>query len=261
MVRKRFTVAVIGLGGASAAQRSEASRHRRERDALAAASDERDRLAITYGAAARNYRIVVEADGEIMHEIRLDSVELPDDMVTVIAPAGTDARPDPGAAPGGDPSGAPHDDDLEPALGSPSAAEDEHRGSTAEHPLVTAEADDLWAAAPADDAPPADDGATQPADPPAAHTAAAATSSGDEPDVPEPSSPHPTADEETDMFDTARASFATRDDRSARRPAMPTWDDVPSGPVPAEVLRYFESAVAREEARSASRRGDERDVA
>ncbi|MCB0881847.1 MAG: hypothetical protein KDC33_06475 [Thermoleophilia bacterium] len=258
MVRKRFTVAVIGLGGASAAQRSEVSRHRRERDALAAASDERDRLAITYGAAARNYRIVVEADGEIAHEVRLDGVELPDDMVTVIGPAGQDARPDRDAAPGGDPS----DDNLEPALEAPFTA-DEPRESTAEHPLITAGADDLWAAAPADDAPPADDGETEPDDgiEPAAETPSARPGADHDTDVPEPSSPHPTVDEETDMFDTARASFSTRDDRSARRPAMPTWDDVPSGPVPAEVLRYFESAVAREEARLASRRRDELDVA
>lgn len=29
-----------------------------------------------------------------------------------------------------------------------------------------------------------------------------------------------------------------------------SWDDVPSGPVPAEVLRYFEEAIAREEERA-----------
>lgn len=33
----------------------------------------------------------------------------------------------------------------------------------------------------------------------------------------------------------------------------PSWTDVPSGPVPAEVLRYFEEAIAREEARAARR--------
>jgi hypothetical protein len=36
-----------------------------------------------------------------------------------------------------------------------------------------------------------------------------------------------------------------------RRPA--SWDDVPEGPVPDSVLRYFEEAIAREEQRAARR--------
>lgn len=52
------------------------------------------------------------------------------------------------------------------------------------------------------------------------------------------------------------ASFARRQ-TTPRRASMPSWDEVPSGPVPAEVLRYFESAVAREEARHAQRGRDE----
>ena len=32
-----------------------------------------------------------------------------------------------------------------------------------------------------------------------------------------------------------------------------SWDDVPSGPVPASVIRYFEEAIAREEARRNAR--------
>lgn len=44
--------------------------------------------------------------------------------------------------------------------------------------------------------------------------------------------------------------------------AVTAWDDVPSGPVPAEVLRYFEEAIAREEARAARRAlRDRREVA
>jgi hypothetical protein len=33
----------------------------------------------------------------------------------------------------------------------------------------------------------------------------------------------------------------------------PSWDDVPSGPVPASVIRYFEEAIAREEERRNAR--------
>ncbi len=46
------------------------------------------------------------------------------------------------------------------------------------------------------------------------------------------------------------------DEGSTRRVARrrtPSWDDVPDGPVPASVLRYFEEAIAREEARAARR--------
>lgn len=52
-------------------------------------------------------------------------------------------------------------------------------------------------------------------------------------------------------------------ERSERTSAAETaWDDVPSGPVPAEVLRYFEEAIAREEARAARRAlRDQREVA
>ncbi|MFN8108854.1 MAG: hypothetical protein U0Y82_03285 [Thermoleophilia bacterium] len=54
----------------------------------------------------------------------------------------------------------------------------------------------------------------------------------------------------------ARALPAEPSDQhlTARRPTlrvvMPTtWDDVPSGPVPMDVIRYFEEAIAREEER------------
>lgn len=52
----------------------------------------------------------------------------------------------------------------------------------------------------------------------------------------------------------ARVPVAFPMERSERTSApATTWDDVPSGPVPAEVLRYFEEAIAREEARAARR--------
>lgn len=47
------------------------------------------------------------------------------------------------------------------------------------------------------------------------------------------------------------------DGRTERHPRLraASWDDVPEGPVPAHVLRYFEEAIAREEARAARRAG------
>lgn len=59
------------------------------------------------------------------------------------------------------------------------------------------------------------------------------------------------------VFTGSRRDTTSRHEVAPRRASMPSWDDVPSGPVPAEVLRYFESAVAREEARNLRRRREE----
>lgn len=269
MVRKRYTVAVVGLGGATAAQRSEVSRHRRERDALAAAGDERDRLAITYGHAARNYHISVECDGEVIHKLHLESNEVLSDVEIV-------RRHVPSDSPGE--RSAP--DDFEGS-----------DGGTAEHPLVSSdvvpaadphdaestrpdEAGDAGRGVPWPDDPdsasdtildaprpapePEVEVADDDADPPV--TAGPADDDVAPDDVPLSPPAHDT-DEEPVMHDTASAILPgarfARSQSTSRRAAMPTWDDVPSGPVPAEVLRYFESAVEREEARHAQRGRDE----
>lgn len=63
MLRKRYTVVVVGEGGMALAQRSEVSRHRGERDARAAAEEARGRLAVMHGDGAGRYRVVIERDG------------------------------------------------------------------------------------------------------------------------------------------------------------------------------------------------------
>lgn len=64
MFRKRYTVVIIGGSGASAAQRSEVSHHRSEREALLAAQYEREHLGGLHGDGTGKYRVVVERDGE-----------------------------------------------------------------------------------------------------------------------------------------------------------------------------------------------------
>jgi len=64
MLRKRYTVVVVGEGGMALAQRSEVSRHRSEREARAAADEARGRLAVMHGDRAGSYRVIVERDGE-----------------------------------------------------------------------------------------------------------------------------------------------------------------------------------------------------
>lgn len=166
MFRKRYTVVVVGLGGSSAAQRSEISHFRRERDAVAAATDERDRLSVAHGALARNYRVLVERDGVVLEEFAPGASDEPP-PVSVTGPAD---GPEPGED--GDATG------------------EDAGGDTGAMPVVTP------AEAPPDD--------VSPSAPPA---------------------------------------------------RLPSWDDVPSGPVPDEVLRYFESAVEREEERRRDRHG------
>ena len=66
MFRKRYTVVIVGGAGSSAAQRSEISRHRSERDAMLAAQYERERLGGLHGDGTGKYRVVVEREGEII---------------------------------------------------------------------------------------------------------------------------------------------------------------------------------------------------
>jgi hypothetical protein len=66
MLRKRYTVVIVGHAGSSAAQRSEMSRHRSERDATLAAEDERERLGGLHGDRTGQYRVVVECEGVIV---------------------------------------------------------------------------------------------------------------------------------------------------------------------------------------------------
>ncbi len=53
------------------------------------------------------------------------------------------------------------------------------------------------------------------------------------------------------------AAFAYDRSTTSRQPVLKalasSWDDVPSGPVPASVIQYFEEAIAREEARRNAR--------
>jgi hypothetical protein len=66
MFRKRYTVVIVGDTGSSAAQRSEVSQHRSERDALLAAQYERERLGSLHGDGTGKYRVVVEREGEVI---------------------------------------------------------------------------------------------------------------------------------------------------------------------------------------------------
>lgn len=165
MFRKRYTVVIVGETGSSAAQRSEISRHRTERDAQLAAQHERTRLGSMHGDQTGQYRVVVEREGEVISTGPIaDLSALPPEITLEAAGAVDDDSPtDPGRS----------------------------------HHVLPA----------ADDA--------------------AAPAAADPPEAPEPG-------------DTGAAAAAPPED-----------DDLPSGPVPEDVLRRFEEAIAREQQRNA----------
>lgn len=222
---KRYTVVVVGLAGTSAAQRSEISHHRRERDALASAADERDRLTVAQGVMARNYRVVVERDGMVVEEFVPDvSREIPTVLVT--SGTGGDAEP-------------PYDTGEMALVVRPVV-----------HDVDVAPGGDATSAPDTSETPDPDPGVVRGGDEPAPGDTAPA------PQVrririgrisPDPDPERAPAAEADDPATTVQTPPARRPQR------LPTWDEVPSGPVPDDVLRYFESAVAREERRRIDR--------
>lgn len=310
---KRYTVVVVGLAGSSAAQRSEISHHRRERDALASAAEERDRLTVAQGVMARNYRVVVERDGVVVEEFVPEvSRETPTVLVTGGHPADARVPGDTGEMPvvtvrrsadrpGATDAGRPDGDEAAPEEGAatwtqaverwspdepgaprfpvgpgPDAVAEAPAGSTAEF-RVPGHADAPREQDPAEPRATAEDG----------ETAWKADGAGGRHDVPRAVPPaedrgvppegdsgarwgaHDPGDDAAPPVRRVRigriiaepAADGGADPGSAdgaeapRRPhRLPTWDEVPSGPVPDDVLRYFESAVAREERRRLDRR-------
>jgi hypothetical protein len=169
MFRKRYTVVIVGEAGSSAAQRSEVSRHRSERDAQIAAQYERERLGGMHGDRTGQYRVTVEREGVVISTGPIaDLTGLPM-SITHDAPAhGVDPQLD-------------------------SATTDPGRM----HPIIAA----FPGRADVPGHAPADDSTTSDIRPPG-----------------------------TRVSD----------------------DDLPSGPVPEEVLRRFEDAIAREQRRQAN---------
>jgi hypothetical protein len=183
MLRKRYTVVIIGGAGSSAAQRSEVSRHRSERDALLEAQYERERLGSLHGDGTGKYRVVVEREGEIISTGPVaDLSGLPTEI--------TQGDPDDELQIGESPTDPGR---TYPVLGTSLPPE----RSAPELPKATPEE-------------PGDTG-TSPADEPAGGVAAAG--------IPLEGS------------------------------AAPVDEEVPSGPVPEDVLRRFEEAIEREQER------------
>jgi hypothetical protein len=216
MLRKRYSVVVLGEGGTSAAQRSEVSRHRGEREARAAAEEERERLGVVHGDRAARYRVIVERDGAV-----LDDGGPPAGRAAAPVPPGFDdpaprvrrlttgrAGDGGGDAPGADEGDTASAPVLDEAVLARFLDDDAAAGATAEHPVPAPAAGD-----------------THP----------------DAPDAPAPDAP------------AAPAATAPRERQRVR---MPGHDDIPSGPVPEDVLRRFEEAIAREEHRRRGGAGD-----
>ena len=68
VIRRRYTVVIVGMRGMARSQRSEVSRHRSERDAFDAAATEVERLTTMHGERSAEYAVVVERDGVVVSD-------------------------------------------------------------------------------------------------------------------------------------------------------------------------------------------------
>ncbi|MCC6832148.1 MAG: hypothetical protein IT200_12445 [Thermoleophilia bacterium] len=127
MLRKRYTVVVVGEGGMALAQRSEVSRHRSERDARAAAEEARGRLTVMHGDGAGSYRVVIERDGIALDDDMGPRPAILDLDLERDAPEVLRATPDP-------PEGVR-------VIRGPAADDGEEGGETAEQPALFGDLD------------------------------------------------------------------------------------------------------------------------
>ncbi|MEZ5081311.1 MAG: hypothetical protein R2878_11775 [Thermoleophilia bacterium] len=76
MIRRRYTVVIVGMRGMARSQRSEVSRHRSERDAFDAAATEVERLTTMHGERSAEYAVVVERDGVVVSDSAATETEV-----------------------------------------------------------------------------------------------------------------------------------------------------------------------------------------
>lgn len=258
--RRRYEVVVQGESGSATSQYSVISEHRNERDAREAAALERRRLEMIRAEEAASWVITVVRGDEVLHEERpfggrRDAVPVPP-----VGPLGiTQREPGDDEVPGPEPeqhaTAGPQGAAVEPADESGEAPED-----------VPEEA--------------GDDAGARTGTIPAVAAAEAPAGETPAPEAPE-ASPEP--ESESEPVARAHAAFTVPEDIAAPadegavpaflaepaagapeagaggetgRAARPARDaDIPSGPVPDDVIRRFEEAIARERERDRERGG------
>lgn len=242
-----------GESGAAISQRSVISEHRTERDAREAAAQERRRLEVIRAEEAASWVISVVRGGEVLHterpfDGRRDAVPaspLEPLVISQVAPGepGPEQEQDPA------PDAGAHDDDAADA------------GIQAEDGTGDRPADDAGDGE-ADDESPAQAAQQDVAQVDERRIAegAGAEAIGAPPAADVPLDPAPefspgAAEPDDDGRDAGATGRVLRGDRDAdggspRRDREPT----PSGPVPEEIIRRFEEAIARERERE-ERRG------
>jgi hypothetical protein len=270
--RRRYQVVVQGESGSATAQRSVLSEHRSERDAREAAAQERRRLEVIRQEEAASWVISVMRRDEVIHEERpfegrRDAVPVPPvEAVRILQyehDQGEDAEDD--AAESG---GAPAGDVTADADPPPEVAEDDSS------PEVAAEDDEddgatgriLLDREPPAGAPGEPEDASERMPPPSGVRMPDDIRGPDQTPLPEflGGPPHAAADEPP-----LAARSADADDRAETSPRPETGETppppsrsydpglIPSGPVPDDVIRRFEEAIARQSAREREREGRE----
>jgi hypothetical protein len=249
--RRRYEVVVHGESGSAISQLSVISEHRNERDAREAAALERRRLEMIRAEEAASWVIMVMRGDEVLHEERPFGGRRENAPVPPVGPLGITQSERPAE---------PEEPEETEAAAAPAEAEAEGvEGETGTIPVIATEEtpadEDVAAEVEAEEpGPPEPAPAEAPAargdDAPAAHAAFAVPEDIVAPEgedaVPafltEPS-PTPAAQPPADSGSTGQAARPRRD------------SDIPSGPVPDDVIRRFEEAIAREKDRERERGG------
>lgn len=262
--RRRYEVVVQGESGSAISQYSVISEHRNERDAREAAALERRRLEMIRAEEAASWVITVVRGDEVIHEERpfggrRDAVPVPPVgplNITQREPAADEApEPEAGDGAAAEPQGAAAahadegregpaeapDESGEGPADAPDEAGDDGGARTGTIPVVAAAQ-----AAPAEPSAPEAPGETPEPEPAARAHAHAAFTVPDDIAAPadEDAVPAFLAEPAADAAEAGAGGGETG------RAARPTRDaDIPSGPVPDDVIRRFEESIARERER------------
>ncbi|MFP5450591.1 MAG: hypothetical protein ACLGG9_02450 [Thermoleophilia bacterium] len=256
--RRRYEVVVQGESGSAISQLSVISEHRNERDAREAAALERRRLEMIRAEEAASWVIMVMRGDEVLHEERPFGGRREDAPVPPVGPlkitqrespaepraveatgppdeaAGVDGAPSPEGGDEGDATDGAQTGTI-PALATDPAPADEPAAAEAEEPGPAGTAEARTPAARGDEAPPAHAAFAVPEDIVAPEGEDAVPAFLAEP------SPASAAQPPADGGSTGQAPRSRRD------------ADIPSGPVPDDVIRRFEEAIAREKDRERER--------
>jgi hypothetical protein len=265
--RRRYEVVVQGESGSATSQYSVISEHRNERDAREAAALERRRLEMIRAEEAASWVISVMRGDERIHEERpfggrRDAVPVPPvgrGGATRRGPGDPPApQPAPDAEAAPEPEAETSSEAADDSAGAPGDGHADADAATEAEPTEGAQTGTIPAvtASPAPteaptEAPPESEAAVGASDPEPAGRAHAAFTVPQDIAEPDEKDAVPPFLAESRAGDTP--SPEPGGGETGRTARTPRDTDIPSGPVPEDVIRRFEEAIARESDRKRER--------